>query len=395
MSQHSAQVLRWRRLWLLLRPLVGARYPYWWQALLWMILARVRSDNQSSGRDPLDLRTSPLLVLARTTRNPWGGSRGLTHQTRALVDHVRQHSRGRQVYVIEVGTSFAVSYKVLFRTLKELACGTLVVTDPRLCGGLGPRGVFRAWRIGRGLSRLGIDCLVVSWDVYDPQHALITNCLTRGDGNILLLASPPDTANCMRIRGRALGPAPEAVVALTEIDSPGGLSEWERRQYDVFVAPLGRGERDQLTLKIAQACTNAGLTILQPPSWVEFSGYRSLLKTCRVVVVSNEVHPDYVRFHSRDCVGPAFHFVGRNFEAIASGALLVTQDCREARMALKPLEGQLEQLFWSDPSQIGSIVRGALRDSPASQVRREAAYSSLRQLTQAQSPLTRALHRTM
>lgn len=312
----------------------------------------------------------------------------MANQTRALVDHVRRHGRDLRIHVLEVGPRFAITPSELFRALTRSDCQLLVVSDPRLCGGLGLRGLFRAWRIGRRLSKESISCLVVSWDTYDPLHALITRALTRSGGRILLLGSLPSTASSMHIDARAVGPAPEAVLGEAVVQDPGCMAEWSGREYDVFISPMGRGARDRLTAAIRDSCDVAGLTICQPVRPQEYADYLEMLGRCRCVVVSNDVHPDYLRFRTWRSTTQGSHFVGRNFEALAAGSLLITQDCPEARAVLQRLDGIT---LWDRPEDVGGIVSELLGDPYKAQAMREEAHATLRSLTARQETLRRLL----
>ena len=316
-----------------------------------------------------------VLLISRQGGGLWKRSASQINQQLALSQNIAALADVSCTSELRVRNPLGVTVREFKRRLRMERPSTVVVLDPLSMGGVGPLGLFKAFRLGRLVKRFGSRAVVVAWDVADPQQSVITRFVARGNlDRVLALGSLPTAVDFMGLRLPASGPAPEVVLGPMEFHLLSTASpSLASRSFDVFVPACGDPDRDVYVAAFVRECVALGLKVFQPSTMELYEDYIDALRDCRAVFVVNGLRSGFLRFrHMRDFPSRT-HLVGRNAEGIVAGCLLLTQGCPE----LSALVGAEARLTWSSAEDAAHALATALNDPAAMQAQVDAARGCL------------------
>jgi hypothetical protein len=318
------------------RAIVGNEYPYRWHKLFWALL-RWRNRNETNlhrllGAQALPPSLTKVLVLTRMNRSAgsdpelrFGFIRALTQLLGA--DNVLVHDSSAK------GAPTALQVVDL---IQDNLVDCLIVLDADSLTDRWTLVPLAAQQLAGALKGTGTTVKFVLWDLLDPAQAWSGDVLTRNRGNTYVIGSTTSQAESVALRN-TIGPCSDIFVEAYFPEGSETLKTLPQRDFDLYLPPADHGTRTPIIEKIRQLTKESQLK-LSPGKAEDYQGYLNLLQNTRIVLVVNNIRDMYLRRMPTATAEPlrVTHMVARNFEALASGSVLLAQFTPELRAYLIP-----------------------------------------------------------
>lgn len=375
-------------------------YPYWWQHLTWRWLRerqlRQGFDSLPEGqhRRMVSSRLEPLGLLVTSSAVHGALFEGrpdigkYASQELRLAENIQRLGadiRWRHPRLPEMAIA---SPRQVGHWLDRWDPQLVVFTHPGLFTGVSPAGLVRVWRLWKRFRLNGVRTLIVWWDAVDEQFAAATSLTGGSDTAILALGSTSATVRAMGVAAASFGPALEAVLVPEDIAALSLPGEWRERPFDAFVPLLRHPDGEDQTRRFLLRARELGMAVRTNEGIASWAEYLAALRSCRFSLVSNTIRENYIRYLKDDPTISRYHVVGRNFDSVVAGCVLVSQDCAEIRSIFSA--GQ-ECLVWSSPEEAAGFIHSTLMSAAAGEAMRSRAHARVRRLVDDQPGLTAAL----
>lgn len=342
-----------------LRRIQGKTYPYWWQKAFWLtpsLRHKETTGQYSSQRSVVEeVSDTNALVIYRSNLEGINTRWGASIARRAMADLISRNVS--RCHEIDSSIQGAPSVEHILGVVAKHDVNLVIVIDLYALDDMGVRAPLTSKILGRKLRRLGIPINTILWDLLDPAMAYMSNSLVGQTGQAFSLASTTEEASTLGIRN-ARGPATEWIFpGIDEHVSPTS-HDFGARQYDLYLPPLDHISRRARLTSVLDFALASNLA-LAPSSASDYLDYMTVLGQSRITVVTNAIREAYRARLSAPLrqIAPSTHAVGRNFEAVAAGSLLIAEKTPGLRYYFDPNEHYLE---WTDSGQATAHVRWAL-----------------------------------
>lgn len=297
-----------------------------------------------------------ILVVSRK----FGGSGEQTLEN--IISNIRNldHLSSRVIHESRTGNILFGNARWLRLKIAQHRPGCLVIADPQLLGLPGVIGLISCRRLIRVLRNFDCQCRLILFDLPDPQGSLFAQYLSRRGVRTLLFCSTPEEAeNLFNIVG-ALGPAPEAGIHAFRSEH----TTWDAKSLDVHLPRPSYEPRRTFVKELETRLKERGCKITVGGQFQSQADLYKALADTKIVVVTNDLAKGSIgRFPLPP--GPARHLVAYNAETIASGALLVSQDCSPYRAVFRTGH---DSYTFSTVEECYRVVVQALNDSRSAEI---------------------------
>jgi hypothetical protein len=259
-----------------------------------------------------------------------------------------------------VGNTLFGNSKWVRDQIKEVQPREVIFLDPQLLGLPGLLGLISITRLHRELVRNNRRMRLVLYDILDHQGQIFAPFISWLGYSTLYVASAATEAQHFFGVVNSYGPAPELSVRLEDVSTDCQLPS---RPVDLHL-PRPSYEPRATVVRNALEWIGPRLRYTVGGSFDTHEQFRASLNETKVVLVTNAMIVKTVgRFpYPR---GPKRHLVTYNVEALASGCVLLSEDCQAVREVFEPGEHFVPYSNMTDlRNQIESIADDALKYAP-------------------------------
>ena len=202
-----------------------------------------------------------------------------------------------------------------------------LIADPQLIGVPGPVGVLQCLYLASLCKRRKCRIILVLFDLPDPQGSLFGSILSRFGANVMSICNDPAESLTYSNIKNAIGPAGEICHRLYESTPIKKISE---RTIDVHLPRPSYSPRKEIVEETLPILLEKKYKVTVGGTYEKYDNLIGDLYNTKIVVVTNSLISGCVgRWPLPD--GPNSHIVSYNFEALRTGALLLSE-------AVKPME---------------------------------------------------------
>ena len=273
---------------------------------------------------------SNVLVLGRD----FGGSN--SSAVESFVHHLT-HQLGERGCAVtcrnRVGNTLFGNTKWVREQIRDVQPTEVIFLDPQLLGLPGLLGLMSITRLHRDSVRQNRRFRLVLYDILDHQGQIFAPFISWLGYSTLYVASTASEARQFFRVVNSFGPAPELSVTLADVTAGCRL---ESRPIDLHL-PRPSYEPRATVVRNVREWIDPKITYTVGGSFASHEQFRGSLKKTKVVLVTNAMIVKTVgRFPYPQ--GPRRHLVTYNVEAVASGSVLLSEDCEVIREVFRPGE---------------------------------------------------------
>lgn len=271
---------------------------------------------------------SQVLVLGRD----FGGSNSsavenfLHHLNQILERHLCTVT-----YRKRIGNTLFGNTRWVREQIKDVQPREVIFLDPQLLGLPGLLGLLSIVRLHREFVRNSRRLRLVLYDILDHQGQIFAPFVSWLGYSTLYIASAAHEARKFFGVVNSYGPAPELSVTAMDVDAGRLL---QSRPVDIHL-PRPSYEPRATVVQHVLEWIKPEVNYAIGGSFTTHEQFRASLKDTKVVLVTNAMIVKTVgRFPYPQ--GPKHHLVTYNVEALASGSVLLSEDCVAIREILEP-----------------------------------------------------------
>jgi hypothetical protein len=275
------------------------------------------------------------------------------------------------------GEAWSVSQLLAYVDVHEI--DLVVVIDLYAISNSGIAAPWRAFKLRRGLRSRGVTVNTFIWDALDPSMLLISNLLVGANGKSFILANVNEEAEKLGYIN-PVGPVQQFFFSPVLERVPDMNDDFSSRIYDLYIPPDDHPKRTSLTTLIRRESESLGLS-LAPARTGDYTRYLCILQQTRISIVVNSIRTSYTKLLPKRLLNdaPWTHAVGRNFESVAAGCLLVAEKTTALREYFEPGVHFLE---WNRPDEAWQHVLWARSNPGEVEIMAKAARKRLGELAQ-------------
>lgn len=243
--------------------------------------------------------------------------------------HVR--GMGRLTTKVRVGNVFLGNAAWTRRQIIENDPNCVFIADPQLIGIPGPVGLLQCLFLVSLCKRMKCRLILVLFDLPDPQGSLFGSILSRLGAYVMSICNDPSESLAYSNIKNAIGPAGEICHRLHGSTLMKKISE---RTIDVHLPRPSYSPRKEVVEETLPILLDKNLKVTVGGTYEKYDDLVRDLYNTKIIVVTNSLISGCVgRWPLPD--GPNSHIVSYNYEALRSGALLLSE-------ATKPMGGILK-----------------------------------------------------
>lgn len=209
--------------------------------------------------------------------------------------------------------------------------GYVFIADPQLIGLPGPIGILQCLYLVSLCRRTRCRIVLILFDLPDPQGSLFGSILSRFGANVLSVCNDSAESLIYSNIKDAIGPAGEIC---HRFDGGAQIKRISERTIDIHLPRPSYSPRKELVEETIPILLEKNLKITIGGTYERYEDLVKDMRNTKIVVVTNSLISGCVgRWPLPD--GPRSHIVSYNFEALRSGALLLSE-------ATKPMEAILK-----------------------------------------------------